>query len=225
MPTPPELKAPFLPDSFYHMVCKSIDGILLFNEANDFKIYRERFFEFTHSFIETWSYSLLGNHSHHVVKTKTTEQIVDIFTFKQPDKVTLATCAFLKNPIDERLFGAMIERQMNSFLVSYANYYNNKYMRKGGLFQKPFKRLLISDDFHLEQAIIYTHANAQKHGLIKDYRTHKQSSYRGILSGDNVFLAAGAVLKFFGSRDEFEIKHLNQVEHYYTHSWPSSKLD
>ena len=43
---------------------------------------------------------------------------------------------------------------MNSFLVSYANYINNKYDRKGGIFQKPFKRIAIEGDAHLQQAII-----------------------------------------------------------------------
>ncbi|MBC7937689.1 MAG: hypothetical protein H7Y86_20260 [Rhizobacter sp.] len=141
------------------------------------------------------------------------------------EKVTLATNAFLNNPSVEFLFGAMIERQMNSFLVSYANYYNNKYQRKGGLFQKPFKRLQITDDNHLEHSIIYTHANAQKHGLVKDYRIYRHSSFGQILNLDNSYLSADAVIEFFGGKQKFEQKHNDQVGYYYQHSWPSSKLE
>jgi hypothetical protein len=39
MPTPPEFKAPFFPECFYHIVCKSIDGINLFREDIDYYIF------------------------------------------------------------------------------------------------------------------------------------------------------------------------------------------
>src|SRR5437016_3564880 len=63
MPTPIEYKAPFRPDGFYHIVCKSIDGILLFSDAADYKTFMKRFKQFTAPFLDIWSYSLLGNHT------------------------------------------------------------------------------------------------------------------------------------------------------------------
>ena len=43
MPTPETLKAHFSPVEYYHVVCKSIDGLLLFQDNQGFKIYKERF--------------------------------------------------------------------------------------------------------------------------------------------------------------------------------------
>ena len=68
-------------------------------------------------------------------------------------------------------------------MTSYANLIKHAYDRKGGLFQSPFRRSLISDEIHLQQAIIYTHANAQKHGIIKDFRDYPYTSYHEIVAG------------------------------------------
>ena len=47
MPTPQRLKAIFYPEEYYHIVCKSIDGLLLFDEGQDYEVYNERFKKFT----------------------------------------------------------------------------------------------------------------------------------------------------------------------------------
>ena len=75
----------------------------------------------------------------------------------------------LATPDGQDVFDEMTERQVNSFMVSYANYTKNKYQHHGGLFQKPFKRIRIDSDVHLQVAIIYTHANPVKHKIFKDY--------------------------------------------------------
>ena len=68
MPTPTNLKAQFYPDEFYHIVCKSIDGVLLFNDHTDHVIFNERLKKFTSYFFDIWSYCHIPNHTHHVIK-------------------------------------------------------------------------------------------------------------------------------------------------------------
>ena len=75
MPTPETLKAHFSPVEYYHVVCKSIDGLLLFQDNQDFKIYKERFKKFTGDFLDVWSFCFLNNHTHHIIKTKTSAAI------------------------------------------------------------------------------------------------------------------------------------------------------
>lgn len=70
MPTPPEFKAPFYPDGYYHIVCKSIDGLVLFKEKIDYLVFLQRFQQFTNHLPVVWSYSLRTNYTHHVVKMK-----------------------------------------------------------------------------------------------------------------------------------------------------------
>ena len=95
MPTPPEFKAPFLPECFYHIVCKSIDGILLYKEAIDNHIFLQRFQQFTATVFDVWSYSLLTNHTHHIVKTKPLSTILE--NIKKQENKTQAMKYFLSD--------------------------------------------------------------------------------------------------------------------------------
>ena len=218
MPTPPYLKAPFLPGSFYHIVSKSIDGILLFRTPPDFAVFKERFCKFNDIIFEIWSYCLLNNHSHFIVKTRSADECSALIHEQDEEAITLA----MNDPGNELLFGSVAERQMNSFLASYANYYNNRYDRQGGIFQKPFKRLLVVDENHLQQAIIYVHANPQKHGLTDDFSQYSYSSYNEILSGGETIVAAEKVTGFFGSPALFRDLHLQQAKYFYSRG---SKLE
>jgi putative transposase len=223
MPTPPEFKAPFLSECFYHIVCKSIDGIILFKEAIDNHIFLQRFQQFTTPVFDVWSYCLLTNHTHHIVKIKSLATILE--NIKKLNDKTQAMKSFLSNQNNELFFDAMIERQMNSFLVSFANYTNNKYKRKGGLFQKPFRRIQVIDDIHLQQAIIYVHANAQRHNIVKDFKDHHYNSYEATVNNNVAFIDAKSVLDFFGGVEDFKNIHKSQIEYYYSSNWPSSKLE
>ena len=216
MPTPPEFKAPFLPESFYHIVCKSVDGINLFREDADYHVFLRRFQQFTASLFDVWSYCLLTNHTHHIVKIKSSVSILE--NIKEQGVKTQAMKSFLSDQDNELFFDAMIERQMNSFLVSFANYTNNKYNRKGGLFQKPFRRIELADDIHLQQAIIYVHANAQKHNIVKDFKDHSYNSYQATVNNNIAFIDAKNVLDFFGGIEAFKSIHTSQVDYYYSNN-------
>ena len=126
---------------------------------------------------------------------------------------------------NEIFFNKVIERQMNSFLVSYANYVNNKYERKGGIFQKPFKRIQIDGEAHLQQAIIYTNANAQKHELVEDYKNYPFSSYLPVVQNDHSWVDSKNVLEFFNGVNNFIFTHNQQAAYFYQKDWPSSKLE
>ena len=78
-------------------------------------------------------------------------------------------------------------------------------IENGGLFQSPFKRSLINGDDHLQQAIIYVHANAKKYGLIKDFRMYAHSSYHEILS--NTFLISFQSFQSRSKRQSIKLIH------------------
>lgn len=225
MPTPEKFKAPFLPQSFYHIVCKSTDGILLFYSEKDYHVYLERYKNFMGDFIDIWSYALLNNHTHYICKTKTNEQI-SLFIEKLPEgEKTKSMQQWMKGKEDKQLFDDMLERQMNRFLVSYANYLNNKYERKGAVFQSPFKRIQITDDGYLQQAIIYVHANAQKHGVVEDFIKYTYNSFNSIINNDGYYVDTNAILAFFDGKEKFIKTHEEQVAYFYSKGWASSKLE
>lgn len=132
---------------------------------------------------------------------------------------------YLLNTKSDEVFDRLIERLMNSFLVSYVNYYNNKYGRRGGLFQKPFKRIQIDDATHLQQAIIYVNANAQKHKIVTDFKIYPYCSYKDVFNLNNSHIDVNGVIAFFGGKKAFIDIHQKQVDYFYSNSWPNSKLE
>jgi putative transposase len=225
MPTPERLKSPFYPGNFYHVVCKSVDGILLFPNEADYPVFLDRFKKFMGDFVDTWAYCLLNNHSHHIWKIKTPEAIQAFIDMLPAEGKTKSMQQWIENMDDAAAFDSMLERQMNRFLVSYVNYYNNKYVRSGAVFQSPFKRVSIEGDAHLQMALVYVNANAQKHKLVDDFSKYRHSSYGSIVEGNNYFVDTVSVLEFFGGLEKFVSVHKEQVAYFYSKSWPSSKIE
>ena len=69
------------------------------------------------------------------------------------------------------------------------------------------RRIEVADDSHLQHAIIYVHANAQKHKLVKDFTLHPWTSYHSIVSDKPTRLLKDEVLQWFGGRDQFIETH------------------
>jgi putative transposase len=219
------LKAPFFVGANYHIVFKSIDGFNLFQSAKDYDVFKKRYLEFLAPYFVNLAYSLIDNHVHLITKINATEVIEDFILNLQIEKRTVAMKKFLENKTNELIFDEMLERQCNSFMVSYANYVGNKYKRRGGLFQKPFKRIRITDDTHLQNAIIYANANAAHHKLVSDFKNYKHNGYFEFLNNDNSFINCKELLTIFNSTEIFESTHKIQVELYYKKGWPNSKLE
>lgn len=225
MPVSEALKAPFIPDQFYHIVFKSIDGILLFRDEKDYTVFLERFVQFTGFVFDMWAYCQLSNHVHIIVKIKSHESILTTISLKEESKQTIVMKKLLSDSSDAYLFDATLERQVNSFLVSYANYIKNKYRHQGGLFQKPFKRIQIDTDAYLQMAIIYVHANPVKHKAFNNYKAYLHSSYNNIIKCNGLYGAISAVVAFFGGINKFVLLHEEQMGYYYQMGFPNSKLE
>jgi putative transposase len=224
MPIPKQFKAPFEFQKHYHILFRSIDGIPLFKTEKEHLFFLEKWKRFTDPVFETWAYSLLDNHTHFIIKVKQQEEVIQMLSDLKEDAKTKVIREFLEKKEDSQI-GPIIERQVNSFMVSYANTYNNIIERKGGLFQQPFRRSLIATETHLQQAIVYVHANAQKHRLVKDFKTHRFNSYHAILERNESIVNSTAVLNFFDGIDKFISIHSEQVAYFYKHQWPDSKLE
>jgi hypothetical protein len=113
----------------------------------------------------------------------------------------------LLSPENAEIFDTVMERQMNSFLVSYANFIKNKYNHHGGIFQKPFKRLHIVLDDYLRNAIIYVHTNPAKHQVKVNYKAYPHSSYTDVLNGNSYVVAVTMLLGLFGGLENFIREH------------------
>ena len=219
-----EFKTPFYCNQYYHLVFKSIDGLLLFNNDDNRTFFLQRFSFFLDFFFDCYAWCQLDNHVHFIVNVKTKDLLKQAVSGIPDVNKTVAMKKFLSIPSDNLLIDELIERQINSFMVSYTNAYNRMFQRTGGLFQF-FRRSSINEEAHLQQAIIYVHANAQKHRLINDYRNYPHNSFKEIVNGKSLLVDTKAVLNFFGGLEQFIKIHNQQVAYFYAADWPSSKIE
>ena len=68
---------------------------------------------------------------------------------------------------EERYFHPLMERQFTRMFTSYAKYFNFRYERSGNLFYRPFRRVAVDDDSHLQWLIYYIHHNPRKHKVME----------------------------------------------------------
>lgn len=215
MPIPQKYKAPFHAGSYYHIRFRSIDGLKLFQCQENRDFYLQQFAIYFQSVMDCFAFGLLENHSHFIVRIKNTTGLLGSISSIPRQFRTKPMQMFSENPNSDNAVGTMIERQVNSFMASYAKAINKLNSRKGGLFQSPFRRSLITHEQYLRHAIIYTHANAQKHGIVKDFREYQHTSYHEILAGNSENVNVDFVIDLFGGREMYIQLHERQANYFY----------
>lgn len=98
-----------------------------------------------------------------------TKQWKTVFELKKPDSlVEIVAYCLMPNHfhllIYEKKQGG-ISRFMQKLTTGYSMYFNKKYQRTGGLFERPFKAKHVADDDYLKYLFAYIHLNPVK---IKD---------------------------------------------------------
>ena len=117
--------------------------------------------------------------------------------------------------MEEVTFSVLLEQTFKRFFQSYALAFNKEQSRKGNLFYKPFKRVKIENDSQFTMALIYVHANAFKHGLVKDFTSHRWSSWHSIISNQPTSLLRDEVIKWFGNVELCIKTHKELTAYYY----------
>ncbi|WP_307533220.1 hypothetical protein [Pedobacter sp. W3I1] len=165
---------------FYHIYNRSIDRQPLFKSDANYRFFLKKFDLYLSNVLDVYAYCLLGNHFHLLIRVKESLKAND--------------------PISEFSVHDIVSKQFRIFFQSYALAFNIQHKRIGTLFQTPFKRAEINDEFYLSGLIYYIHANPQKHKLIADFRDWKWSSYNRILLDTDTKLKKQEVLDWFGGK-------------------------
>jgi putative transposase len=70
-----------------------------------------------------------------------------------------------------------------------------------------FGRKLIDDDAYFVNVVRYIHFNPVYHGIVRDIREWKYTSYHAYLSSQTSYLARYNALHYFGSLEHFKTFH------------------
>jgi len=173
-------------NEFYHVFNIAIGNEKLFHTDKDHYYFLKKLERYVLPIADLYSYCLIPNHFHILIKTKSDEEIENNINNKRLISNEQVICLAFKN-----------------MFISYSKSYNKEYKRKGKLFIQPFKRVEVSDEMYLPYLMCYIHRNPIHHGLSTNYTNWKYSSYKACLSTNPTKINRNAVLYYFGSKSEF----------------------
>ncbi|MEA5426837.1 hypothetical protein [Arcicella lustrica] len=179
----------FESNQFYHIVNHAVGNENLFRNADNYKYFLDRYIHHTIDAIETYSYCLMPNHFHLLVKIKPLEEL------RQNDK--------FDNDVHK-----YVMQKISNLLNGYAKAYNIRFNRKGALFIDYTKRFLIDSDDYFTATVNYIHQNPVNHGFVPELQDWYYSSYHSLLSDKNTRLKRDEVIGWFGNKEYFREFHL-----------------
>jgi REP element-mobilizing transposase RayT len=169
------------PDRFYHYFNRANNRENLFVEEDNYRFFLQLLKKHIPPVAEIYSYCLLPNHFHLVVKTKEEKGL----------------------PEDIRSGKRKLSQPFSNLFNAYAKAFNKTYNRRGSLFQKHPKHIEIDTTAYLKEVILYVNNNAGHHN-ISDPLRYPHSSYHSLLSESKTLLSRNQVQELFGSMAELE---------------------
>jgi REP element-mobilizing transposase RayT len=173
------------PGKHYHVFNRGNNRELIFRSEENYRYFLQKYRHYVHPCVETYSYCLMPDHFHFVVRVKPSQENVE--------------------PADGTL--SPISKAFKDFFISYAKSFNKLYNRTGSLFQYKFKRKEIEKEDYLIRLICYVHANPVAAGLCTRFGDWKFSSYNALVGYSPTELNRSSVLEWFGGRENFAHMH------------------
>ncbi len=174
-------------ETIYHIYNRGVNGDNIFVKQSDADIFLKKLVEYTKDVADLYCYCLLKNHFHILVKIKAENDIRLKFSYKS-----------------QKSIHDIVIKQFSHFFNSYARLFQNKYERTGGLFETPFRRILVDTEDYFKELVYYIHYNPTKHGFTNDFKNYTYSSYKHyVFDNPDDFLVKNSVFELFGGKDNF----------------------
>lgn len=180
---------------FYHIYNKAVGSELLFKTEKDYYYFLNKFDRYLSAFAEIYTYCLLPNHFHFLIRIKEDSAIKENLNYR-----------------GKELSFEKINQAFSNFFNSYAKSFNKIHKRKGKLFMLPFKRILVDKEDYLLILINYIHRNPIHHGLKDNFSDWKYSSYNACISDNPTKIKRAEIISFFGTKEDFIQFHQDNKE-------------
>ena len=211
MPIPSRSKsdylAKFVPEAHYHVYNRTNNREPLFQDDADRRFFLELYKRFVADYVETYAYCLLPNHFHLAIRIKSAAALMILAEQTPEPQRTVPQQLLLSQTGEDRNFHTVVERQFTRMFTAYAIYFNRRYQRSGNLFYRPFKRIAVDDEYHLNWLVYYVHHNPRKHGVMDDFVQYHWSSYQALILQSPTGLHREAVWELFGGKANFIALH------------------
>jgi len=180
------------PDQYYHVFNRAVGDEKFFRYQGNYLFFIHRFEKYILPIADVYSYCLLPNHFHFLIRIKCINELT-------------ALPGFAKLSADRIAY--KLSKQFSNMFNSYSKSYNLMFGRKGTLFMRPFNRLIVKNDHYLTKLVHYIHANPVQHGYCKSISEWYFSFYKKILYEIPGSLQREKVLSWFGGVMPYRIFH------------------
>lgn len=172
----------------YHIYTHANGKDLIFREEENYRFFLEKILKYIIPVAEIYAYCLIPNHFHLLLRFKELKQIEN-----------------------EHFY---LMKQFSNLLNGYAKAYNKRYNRKGSLFLDYLRRKRVSDEKYLTKLLHYIHNNPMNHGLVKDIRNWKYSSYHSYINtAKTSHIERAEMMKYFDTVNDFIMYHQSNIEY------------
>ena len=209
MPINKKYAAVFEFDKTYHICNKTNNGELLFRSDENYYYFLRQFTLYISPIADTYAWNLQPNHFHFLIRIKPEIEILQwIEALKKRTKTE-------QHFLQDKNIDTLVEMTFKRLFTCYAMAFNKMYNRTGNLFYRTFKRIEIVKNSQFTHAIVYVHANAQKHALGTNFVLYPWTSYHSVISDKPTKLLRCEVLDWFGGKERFIKIHKDMTGYYY----------
>ena len=184
--------------NYYHIYNRGINSCNLFKEPDNYEYFLSLYDKYISSVADTFAWVLMPNHFHFLIRVKEDAEIETL----PPDRVP--------NPVGGAKSNASL--QFSKLFNSYAQAFNKRTGRHGSLFERPFKRKIIENEWYWKQLILYIHNNPVHHGFCSHPLEYPYSSYLTCVSVKPTKLNRDRVIGWFDDQANFKYLHNQKVE-------------
>lgn len=197
-----EVKEPILYGNYYHIYNRGNNGIDTFFETGNYHYFLRLYAKYIDPIAETYAWCLLKNHFHVLIRIKDKDEIKrEELSYNTTEKPKII------NP----------SRHFSHFFNAYTQGINKRHNRTGSLFERTFKRKLVTSETYFKQLIFYIHNNPVHHGFVDKINLYPWSSFKTILSDQTTKLKRFEVIEAYGDLENFiyyhqQHHHLNEID-------------
>ncbi|MGZ0015444.1 transposase [Yeosuana sp. AK3] len=197
-----EVKEPILYGNYYHIYNRGNNVIDIFFETGNYHYFLRLYAKYIDPIAETYAWCLLKNHFHVLIRIKDKDEIKrEELSYNTTEKPKII------NP----------SRQFSHFFNAYTQGINKRHNRTGSLFERTFKRKLVTTETYFKQLIFYIHNNPVHHGFVDKINLYPWSSFKTILSDQTTKLKRFEVIEAYGDLENFiyyhqQHHHLNEID-------------
>ena len=220
-----------IPDKYYHIYNRGVNGTNLFHDTLSYAYFYNLLEKYIKPVAYIYAWVLMPNHFHLLIKIKKelmykyTEGNTDfspkVFKDIKWQTVEWSESADLNlTGRSDKLMGERMHLKLpnNHFhfshsFNSYTRYHNKRFNREGRLFEKSFKKKLITNKNNLKQVLLYIHNNPVHHGFCEHAMDYPWSSYLTYVSVGNKEIENKDAIGWFDDEANFRNMHNQRLKY------------